>query len=406
MPVVNFTPAFMATGLVCPPDKPRIEYSVADEPGLFVECRSSAKAVPTWWLRLKCPIKGTNIYKRLGTVKELSLTQARKQARQLKAEHAAAPKQPIEAAHTVGSMTLATFMADHYFPHAKVHKRSHKRDDQLYRIRIAPKFGHMALSAINRRDVQVFHNALLAGGLSPASADHHIKLLRRALNLAVQWQLLDINPLKGIKLLMVCNEVENYLDEGQTQKLLDVLRTDANRNVCHILMFLISTGARLNEALTATWKNVSIEGGVWKVDATRSKSKKVRSIPLNDSALWVLEQLPSKGKSDYLFPSPVKTSDDKDAPYVTITRAWYRIRELAGVNVRSHDLRHSFASRLVCNGRSLYEVQQILGHSDPKVTMRYAHLSARTLQEAANAGSVIVPKAVPKTETAETPKAA
>ena len=94
MPVVNFTPAFMATGLVCPPDKPRIEYSVADEPGLFVECRSSAKAVPTWWLRLKCPNKGTNIYKRLGTVKELSLTQARKQARQLKAEHAAAPKQP------------------------------------------------------------------------------------------------------------------------------------------------------------------------------------------------------------------------------------------------------------------------------------------------------------------------
>jgi integrase len=401
MPVVNFTPAFMATGLVCPPDKPRIEYSVADEPGLFVECRSSAKAVPTWWLRLKCPIKGTNIYKRLGTVKELSLTQARKQARQIKAEHAAAPKQPIEAAPTVGSMTLATFMADHYFPHAKVHKRSHKRDDQLFRIRIAPKFGHLALSAINRRDVQAFHNALLDEGLSPASADHHIKLLRRVLNLAVQWELLEKNPLKGIPLFLVNNEVENYLDEAQTQRLLEVLKTDANRSVCHILMFLISTGARLNEALTATWKNVSIEGGVWKVDATRSKSKKVRSIPLNFDALWVLEQLPSKGKSDYLFPSPATGK-----PYITITRAWYRIRKLAGVNVRCHDLRHSFASRLVMSHRSLYEVQQILGHSDPKVTMRYAHLSSRALQEAANAGSVIVPRVVPKPEGEEAAKAA
>ena len=46
MPVVHFTPAFMATGLVCPPDKKKIEYSVADGPGLFVECRSSASSVP------------------------------------------------------------------------------------------------------------------------------------------------------------------------------------------------------------------------------------------------------------------------------------------------------------------------------------------------------------------------
>ena len=170
----------MATGLVCPPDKARIEYSVADEPGLFVECRSSTKAVPTWYLRLKNS-KGTNEYRRLGTIKAVSLTQARKQARQIKAEHALSPKQLPEAAPAVGSMTLATFIADHYEKHARIHKRSFKRDDQLYRIRIAPKFGHLALSAINRRDVQAFHNALLDEGLSPASADHHIKLLRRVL---------------------------------------------------------------------------------------------------------------------------------------------------------------------------------------------------------------------------------
>jgi integrase len=108
--------------------------------------------------------------------------------------------------------------------------------------------------------------------------------------------------LKGIELYLVDNQVENYLDAEQLERLVEVLRTDKNRMVCLILLFLISTGARLNEALTATWKNVSVEGGVWKVDALLSKSKKSRSIPLNDSALWVLEQLTSKGKSDYLFP--------------------------------------------------------------------------------------------------------
>jgi site-specific recombinase XerD len=60
--------------------------------------------------------------------------------------------------------------------------------------------------------------------------------------------------------------------------------------------------------------------------------------------------------------------------------------------LRIHDLRHSFASLLVSGGRSLYEVQQILGHSDPKITMRYAHLSSEALREAANVASVLVPQ--------------
>ena len=388
MPVLNFTPAFMATGLVCPPDKKRIEYCDAEVPGLLIECRSSANAVPTWYLRYKA--NGKTAYTRLGSVQDLGLAQARKQAITLKAQHTLAPKHAVEAKTPMGDMTLDVFMRDHYFPHAAQHKRSVKRDDQLHRLRIGPKFGHLALSAINRRDVQAFQNDLLKEGLSPATADHHVKLLRRVLNLAVQWEMLEKNPLKGIKLYMVDNQVENYLDPEQLDRLVEVLRTDENRMVCLILMFLISTGARKNEALTATWKNVSVEGGVWRVDASLSKSKKSRSIPLNDSALWVLEQLPSKGKSEYLFPSPVTGK-----PYTGITRAWYRLRKKAKIpNIRLHDLRHGFASLLVSGGRSLYEVQQILGHSDPKVTMRYAHLSARALQDAANAASVIVRKPV------------
>ena len=387
MPVVNFTPAFMAKGLICPPGKTKIEYSLHDEPGLFVECRLGGRSMPTWYLRLKNS-RGTNTYKKLGTVKDVSLAQARKSARQLKAEHMLAPKLEDVAAVPKAELTLDAFMVDHYFPHAKIHKRSHKRDDQLYRLRIKPKFGDLALSAVNRREVQAFQNGLLNEGLAPASADHHVKLMRRVLNLAVQWEFLEKNPLKGIELYMVDNQVESYLDQEQTQRLMDVLLSDANRSVCHILIFLISTGARLNEALTATWKNVNVEASVWKVDATRSKSKKTRSIPLNDSAHWVLEQVPSKGKSEYLFPSPVSGK-----PYTTITRAWYRLRAEAGVKVRIHDLRHSFSARLISNGRSLFELQSILGHSDPKVTMRYAHLSAKALQEAANAGSVMVPRA-------------
>jgi site-specific recombinase XerD len=53
-------------------------------------------------------------------------------------------------------------------------------------------------------------------------------------------------------------------------------------------------------------------------------------------------------------------------------------------DLRVHDLRHSFASFLVNGGRSIYEVQKILGHSQIKTTQRYAHLSNDSLVSAAN----------------------
>ena len=398
MPVIQNFQSFMTDGLVCPPDKKKIEYSVADEPGLFVECRSSVTSVPTWYLRLK-NAQGTNTYRKLGTVKELSLAQARKLVKQIRAEHVVTIKAQSTASMVIppAEMVWDTFINDHFAPHCTAHIRSAKKYDQLHRLYVSPRVGNLPLRQISLRDVQQLHVDMVEKmKLSPASADHAIKFMRRALNLAVQWDYLEKNPLKNFELFMVDNQVENYLSDEQMQKLLTVLRSDSNRNVCNMLMLLLSTGARLNEVLSATWKNVSLEGRALKVDAIRSKSKRSRSIPLNDSAMWVLEQLDSRDTSDYLFPSPVFAKNGKDLPYTNITRAWYRLQKLAGIKIRVHDLRHGFASMLVSGGRSLYEVQQILGHSDPKVTMRYAHLSSKVLQEAANAGSVIVPRVVAK----------
>ena len=385
MPVMNFTSAFMATGLVVPPGKQKIEYSVADEPGLFVECRASAKAIPTWYLRLK-NAKGTNTYKKLGTIKDLSLTQAKKLARQLKVEHANTPKEAEPPEPVKDDMTLHQFVTDYVNPHNKMRKRSHWRDLQLY-ARVGAKFGHLKLNEVNRRDVQIFHNDLVkVDGLAPATADHHVVYLRRIMNLAVQWDYLEKNVLTNIPLMKVDNKVERYLSEEEVARLVDVLTRDLAYGQSYVLLYLLSTGARLNEAIQAKWEQVDLEKRIWRIPATNSKSKKTRSVPLNDSAMWVLDQLWTQGKHAYLF-----VNEATQKPWVTITRAWYRLRAKAGIeNLRVHDLRHSYASFLVNGGRSLYEVQQILGHSDPKVTMRYAHLSTKALQEAANVASMIV----------------
>jgi site-specific recombinase XerD len=82
--------------------------------------------------------------------------------------------------------------------------------------------------------------------------------------------------------------------------------------------------------------------------------------------------------SEYVFPNP-RTG----LPLQHFHNTWDRIRTRAGLpDVRIHDLRHNFASLLINSGRSLYEVQKLLGHADISTTQRYAHLAQATLQEA------------------------
>jgi integrase len=386
--IVNLTPGFIASHLAVPEGKARAEYCDTQVRGLLVEVRASADAIPTYYLRFKRA--GKTAYDRLGTIKDLTLTQARKLATQRKVEHAPLAKVAPEQRPAPGEMTLQEFWDDHYLPHAKIHKRSWVRDEQLYRIRIKPRFGNRKLSEITRYAVQQFQDDLSKDKLSPSSIDHHARLLKRMLGLSVSWDLLDRNPLKGFQLLNVDNQVENYLKEDELARLLEVLRTHDNRPVCLLLMFLLSTGARSNEARQALWSQIDVENAVWRIPAANSKSKKTRAVPLNDSALWVLEEIGTKGKFDVIFANAAGNG------YSPPTHAWYRIRKLAGVpHLRIHDLRHTFASLLVSGGRSLFEVQQILGHSDPKVTMRYAHLSTKALQAAANTASVLLPKVTP-----------
>jgi integrase len=106
-------------------------------------------------------------------------------------------------------------------------------------------------------------------------------------------------------------------------------------------------------------------------------------VPLNESALDVLDQLGTEGKFDHLF-----VSDKTGAKLAFVHKSWNRIRLLAELpHLRIHDLRHQYASFLVNSGRSLYEVQKILGHSSHSVTERYAHLSSKSLMDAANTAS-------------------
>jgi len=149
----------------------------------------------------------------------------------------------------------------------------------------------------------------------------------------------------------------------------------------------LGTGCRLNEVLTMKKYDIDMENRVMKIAAINAKGKRVRSVPLNGASLEIIrQQFADTEGYEHLF-----INHQTGKPYTTITRAWMRIRSKAGLpHLRLHDLRHSYASFLVNSGRTLYEVQQILAHSQSIVTERYSHLSTKTLQDASNSASVII----------------
>ena len=390
MPIVRLTQDLIDNDqLTCPADKRRIEYCDGNHklavPGLYLEARQSGQ---TFYLRYK-NANGKSSHAKIGRITDIDLATARDKAKELRARIALGADPSVEKKAANAALTFADFFSDHYLPFAKQRKRTWKRDQELFNRHPKPQFGHRKLNQITRAQIQTFHTGLRNQGLAGATCDHQVKLLRRCLNLAVEWGLLQSNPATGFKLFNDDNRIEHYLDDDQLQRLLRVLRTDTNRVVCNVALWLLSTGARLNEALQARWDMVDRDNRVWRIPSATSKSKKPRSVPLNDAALAVLDALDTKDKFDHLF---INRKTKK--PYTTIHKVWERIRHEARLpDLRIHDLRHSYASFLVNAGRSLYEVQQILGHSQPQVTQRYSHLSTRTLRDAADTASVAITRA-------------
>jgi len=384
MPKVNLTPQFIKQGLLCPPEKSVITYYCLAVSGFAVNVSRGKPGRGLY--RLQHKVNGKSAWHPLGSTDDMTLDQARAEALKFKEMKALAPKVSVPAVEAPKVMpTLNTFFKLHYLPYAKPRKRSWGRDEEMFRLRIGPVFGGMLLSEITRQAVQTFHAGLHDGGLSQATADHHVKVLRFMMNLAVEWDMLEKNPIAGIRLFNPDNKVEMLLSEEELNRLVKVLETDRNRTICDVAIYLLSTGARLSEALSAKWEHIDLERRTWKVPATNAKSKKTRIVPINDSAALVLKRQRTSGKHMYVFVNP-----QTDKPYTTMMKVWDRLRKQAGLpTLRIHDLRHTFASLLVACDRTLYQVQTILGHSDPKVTMRYAKFKPADLVQAAGAASLL-----------------
>ena len=388
MPKRALTTEFLAALPGREPPSGNVSYFDTEIKGFLLEHRASGGA--TFYFRYR-DSAGALRLNRLGRVNQVSVSDARARAHQMKQllDEGGDPRAESQRFKAVPS--LAGFVFERYLPYARTRKRSWDTDDTMLRNHLLPQFGERRLNRISRSDIVAAHHDLFARGYAAGTCNRMLVLLKFIYNCAIRWDILPSgsNPCVGVEAFEDNGARERYLDPAEVQRLFQELDTNRNVQVGQVIRLLLYTGARKSEVLNARWEEIDLGRRLLSVPATRSKSKRPRHIMLSDAAVALLLSLPRRPDIPWVFFNP----RTRKSP-VSIFYAWDSIRKKAGLaDVRLHDLRHSYASFLVNAGRSLYEVQRLLGHHDPKVTMRYAHLSPQAMLDAVNVVGDVVAQA-------------
>lgn len=361
----------------CPADKKRICYSDQKVAGLILEVRQSGGK--SFYVRYRDPYGSQRNY-RISDASSITLAAARDITVGIMSKVAAGVDPFAEKEERRAVPTVKGFFDEWYLPHAQSDKRSWKSDVCYFKHHIDPYIGSKRVDAVTTADILNIKKTTKGRGYAEGSCDRVLILVRYMFNLMIHWKIgnLETNPSEGVKLFHPKNARERFLTKDEIMRLLEALDQSVNASLRDIVMFLLLTGARKQEALRAAWEDFDIQRGFWLIPET--KSGRPRAVPLSDRLLQLLTMLPSQGSSPWLFPNP-KTGK----PFVAVFHSWNTARKQADLaDVRMHDLRHSFASFLVNSGRSIYEVKELLGHAHVKTTERYAHLDNKTLTSAVN----------------------
>ena len=381
---VHLNKAFVSR-IKCEESKSKQEFNDIQMIGFFLEVRKNGKK--TYFLRTKNS-NGKRVCVKVGDAKIIKLEDARAKAIKLKRKvESQVDNLTLKAEDSEQRITFAEFYNDHYLPYIKMHIKSYETNISVFKNHILPAFGLKNMVEIKKSEIITLHsNMVQKKKLAPATANKVLIFISHAFNVAMQLEIkgIEVNPASKIKPYLLNNARERYLTKDEATRLIDAInQTEQNIHLKYIIPMLILTGARKGEVLRARYEDFNLNQLCWTIPT--SKSGKKRVLPITPQLLELYKSIP-KDDTPYLF-----ASAKSKKPYVTIYVSWNSARTRAGLkDLRMHDLRHSFASALVNNGRSLYEVQTLLGHSTSKMTQRYAHLSNENLMKAASCAETLV----------------
>jgi integrase len=383
--------------------------------GLVKQLRPAAKPfevrdtrVKGFLLRVQ-PSGAMTYYAEYGRGKRISLgrsdvilpDKARGRARDILAS-AQFGEDPMEERHLAKAHTLRSFIDEEYAPWAEANIRTAAAT--VARLKAGfPEFLDKKLDELTPWLIEKWRAARIKGGAKPVTANRDLDDLKSSLTKAVAWDVIEVNPIASVKrsktdgsrsarFLSVDEEarLRHALDEREERirrerasanawrderqyELLPDLRAVAFADYLKPLVLVsLHTGMRRGELFALTWQSVDLAAARITVHGATAKSGTTRHLPLNSEALAAL-----RGWHDQAAHKTGLVFVGKDgAAFNNVRRSWEGALRAAGITrFRWHDLRHTFASKLVMAGIDLNTVRELLGHSDYKMTQRYAHLA-------------------------------
>lgn len=343
---------------------------------------------------------GTRVaFLKIGDCELMTVSAAREKAREALARITLG-EAPAQAQRRT-EKTLRDFLDGSYSDHLTARQKNPTRTVSSMKATFSDLLD-VALEKITAVMVDRWQASYIKGGRKPATANRAMNDLRALFAYAEGRGILDKNPVRIIKRVKQDDDsVVRYLtpeEETRLRTALDARETTkresrARGNAWRIersqdaradlrivafvdylkpaVLLSLNTGLRQGEVFKLTWASVNLDKGMVTVTASTAKSQKARHVPLNAEAKTVLKAWQKQGKGEgYVFPSR------EGGPLSEIKTAWLKLLRDADIkNFRWHDMRHHFASRLVMAGVDLNTVRELLGHSDIKMTLRYAHLA-------------------------------
>lgn len=262
----------------------------------------------------------------------------------------------------VGQQRVIPFdeLARDFLVYSKLHKRSHAHDAGMAQ-RLLKAFGRRPAKAITAEEIEHF-KATLREKRSPATVNRHLALLRSIYYLGVRNRKVEHNPVRGMKFFRENNARVRYITEEEESRL---FRGLPNRYHALVEVGLL-TGLRASNLINLQWANVDLDAAVYTVP--QSKSGEALRLPMHSRVREILASLPRNGV--YVF----ARANGKPPRRFTVAFA-KAVRRASISDLRLHDLRHTWASRLAMAGVDLLAIKELGGWKTLAIVQRYAHLS-------------------------------
>jgi integrase len=273
--------------------------------------------------------------------------------------------------HNFGTTPFRDF-AESYLERIVPHMKS-ARTERIRVLSWIKHFGSRPLGQITRSEIEEIQRQSRAAR-RPATTNRNLARLRRLFNIAVSWDLLEESPMKNFKQLPENNRRHRYLTVQESERLVQACISPRVRGVVQIALH---TGMRMGEILSLRWQDINFSVGL--ILIPDSKNGHPRHIPMDGAVVDLLTNYPHHPGSDLVF------ANVDGGKFKGIRGGFKNACKRAGlVDLRGHDMRHTFASQWVMAGGDLYLLKEILGHRSIVMTQRYSHLSPQFTRSAVN----------------------